>query len=119
MKHAPSILIVEDDHLTLQTLSYLLGKRGFKVNGLTDGRQLFDSPEIASADAFLIDMNLPFTDGTELLKEVKNRFPEKKVVLTTANNSLSHYENSGADFLLSKPYNLASINVLEEFLNPN
>jgi DNA-binding response OmpR family regulator len=100
------IVIVEDNiDLRLGLLDYL-EQEGFRVSGLDDGEGL--STIIASnrPDAILMDLNLPHEDGVDIIKRLKQAYPQMGIVVLTARvRSIDRklaYE-AGADVFLTKP----------------
>ena len=54
----------------------------------------------------LSDINMPGKSGLELLKEVKNKFPQLKVMMVTAYGDQQNYDKAfslGADDFITKP----------------
>ena len=63
---------------------------------------------LSSFDIVLIlsDINMPGKSGLDLLKEVKDRFPQLKVMMVTAYGDQQNYDRAfalGADDFITKP----------------
>lgn len=107
------ILAVDDDRDILEVLQFILEDSGYKVDTLSDGRQLMDTIKYKHPDLILLDIMLGDMDGRELCKEVKkqadtNRIP---VIMISASHNVSNtlnHENGPNDFV-AKPFD---INVL-------
>ena len=70
--------------------------------------------ERAPTDVMLIlsDINMPGKNGFDLLKEVKEQFPEMKVFMISAYGDVENMErakNIGADDFLVKPVNFEAL----------
>ena len=83
MADQTSILLVEDDPAVLETSTWRLEARGFRVLAAADGPsalELFE--EIGRVDLLLADVVLPGAmSGLELGEELKRRDPDVKVLL--------------------------------------
>ncbi|NET41340.1 response regulator [Okeania sp. SIO2B3] len=129
-----SLLIVEDSEEDYITLIRLLRKQGFDypIYHCVDGDDALDyvfqtgeySPEIAPRPTMiLIDLNLPGTDGREVIEIIKNHQQLKIipiVVFSTSSNTKdvqSCYEQ-GVNSYMEKPVNLKTFSKnIEDFLS--
>jgi ActR/RegA family two-component response regulator len=118
IKSAVSILFIDDD-TKFKVVTIL------KNNGWTNAKIIKDitsleQPEVASADIFFVDIQgvgkaLQFKDeGLGLVVALKKRYPEKRVVIYSAENGLNafHAAFKMADDRISKdadPYEFISI----------
>ncbi|NJL25542.1 MAG: response regulator [Calothrix sp. SM1_5_4] len=84
----PTILIVDDDHVSLSLLSKLVEKQQYHVLTAPDGRQALDMLHSQPVDLVIADYDMPVIDGLELLKEVKAEFPRLPFILVTAYSNL-------------------------------
>lgn len=71
---ALNLLLVEDDSLTASVLEYLFIKHGFHVQLALDGDEARAAiqPNLKPPHVVLLDLNLPFVDGYELLQLVRS-----------------------------------------------
>jgi DNA-binding response OmpR family regulator len=104
---APMILCVDDDRSTLNSLSRLLNRHGYRVS-------TFENPEIVlqaipdvAPDLALVDVAMPGLDGRELSwrirQQYRGRFP---IVMHSARTTDADRWSSfrhGADYYLPKP----------------
>ncbi|NOS97624.1 MAG: response regulator transcription factor [Methylotenera sp.] len=70
-----TILLVEDDRLTVSLLEYLFARHGFLVRVARDGREaqaIIESNE-TPPNLVLLDLMLPYLDGYELLQLAKKQ----------------------------------------------
>ncbi|MBD1387765.1 response regulator [Mucilaginibacter rigui] len=107
------ILAVDDDHDILEVLQFILEDSGYKVDTLSDGRQLMDTIQEKHPDLILLDIMLGNMDGRELCKEVKRQAATQKipVIMISASHNIADslkQENGPNDFV-AKPFD---INVL-------
>ena len=112
------ILIVEDDKKLRQELETFLNKNGFEAKGLDNFDNTIQDILEEKADLVLLDINLPYTDGEFVCKEVRKVSNVPIIMVTSRDNEIDELMslNYGADQYVTKPYNiqilLAKINVL-------
>src|SRR5574341_886357 len=108
----PSLLIVDDDPLITETLSYALGKdfevmvSDSRAHAVSLLRQLDEAPQLA-----LVDLGLPPTphrpdEGFQLINELLARSPEIKILVLSGQNDESnarHARALGAIEFIAKP----------------
>ena len=101
------ILLLEDDEILHETLVELLEAENFEVVHAKDGREALDATFVSGFDVMLLDVNVPFIDGFELLKELReagNKTPAIFLTALTDIASLSHGFEIGADDYIKKPF---------------
>ena len=101
------LLLVEDDLNLGETLVELLELEGFEVNWVSDGQQALDVTFMHSYDLLLLDVNVPFVDGFELLAGLRESGDETPAIFITAMSdigSLSKGFEVGADDYIKKPF---------------
>ena len=69
---AYSILVVDDEALTLRTLSRGLREEGFEVCTATSGEEAVKLFQEEKPDLTLLDIVLPGIDGVEVLRQIKS-----------------------------------------------
>lgn len=112
------ILIVEDDKKLRQELETFLNKNGFEAKGLENFENTIQDILEENADLVLLDINLPYTDGEFVCKEVRKVSNVPIIMITSRDNEIDELMslNYGADQYVTKPYNiqilLAKINGL-------
>ena len=112
------ILIVEDDKKLRKELETFLTKHGFVAKGLEKFDNTIQDILNENADLILLDINLPYTDGEFVCKEVRKTSDVPIIMVTSRDNEIDELMslNYGADQYVTKPYNiqilLAKINGL-------
>ena len=112
------ILIVEDDKKLRKELETFLNKNGFIAKGLERFDNTIQDILNENADLVLLDINLPYTDGEFVCKEVRKTSDVPIIMVTSRDNEIDELMslNYGADQYVTKPYNiqilLAKINGL-------
>jgi DNA-binding response OmpR family regulator len=107
------IVVVEDDLDIQYLLRSTLSKAGYDVQILPDGNNLIQSK--ATADLFLLDVNLPGISGLELCRMLKSNDNTKEipVILLSAFPELrSVAPKYFADDSLEKPFNFTNLIVM-------
>ena len=104
-----SALIIDDEELTLRTISRGLRQDGFEVfTALSgeDGLQLFREEK---PDLILLDIVLPGIDGVEVLRQIKEANPNAIVIMMSAYHLVERAVEAmklGAFDYLTKPFHL-------------
>ena len=112
------ILIVEDDKKIRKELETFLDKHGFIAKGLEKFDNTIQDILDENADLVLLDINLPYTDGEFVCKEVRKTSDVPIIIVTSRDNEIDELMSlyGGADQYVTKPYNiqilLAKINGL-------
>ncbi|MCK4642959.1 response regulator [bacterium] len=107
------ILFVEDDRLIRDSMVNILRAKGYKVDSAENGFKGFELFSRGNYSVIITDLNMPIISGSELIKKIRKKDREVKIIVTTSflPDDLS---SSVWDFLfVQKPY---SIEDLEEFL---
>ena len=112
------VLIVEDDKKIRKELETFLNKNGFEAIGLEKFDNTVQDILKVKSDLVLLDINLPYTDGEFICKEIRKTSDVPIIMITSRNNEIDELMSlySGADQYVTKPYNiqilLAKINGL-------
>ena len=105
-----TILIVEDDEHISQVLRFMLERQGYQVTHLADGRAAAGHIASASRPALvLLDVMLPYIDGFELVRLVREREDWRgvPVLMLTAKNTerdTVRALDAGANDFVIKPF---------------
>lgn len=78
------ILLLEDDEVLSETLVELLESENFEVIHVSDGETALDATFMQHFDLLLLDVNVPFLNGFELLKSLResgDMTPDRKSVV--------------------------------------
>ena len=77
------VLLVDDDRMVLESMADYLAREGFAVLTAADFQEAEKLLASRPIDLVIADVNLPDRDGFELLRDVRERFPETLVILVT------------------------------------
>ncbi len=106
MKLAKILLIEDDKTLCALVSDWLIGQR-HSVESVHDGRKADDLLKLGGFDLIVLDWDLPFKSGLELLKDFRERGGQTPVIMLTAKDGLSDKERGldvGADDYVTKPF---------------
>ncbi len=106
MSQTPKILVVDDDPIILESLCEFLRLEGYHAVGAPDGQQALDMLAKDRFNLVISDVNMPSSDGFDLLRLIKKQFPELVVILITGYGSISRAVEAiklGAHDYLTKP----------------
>jgi CheY-like chemotaxis protein len=78
-----TILLAEDEDIVRRVTTRMLSKLGFDVIAVRDGGEALSAIDIEDLTLALVDVQMPALDGREVLKAVRKRRPELRVVLMT------------------------------------
>jgi two-component system alkaline phosphatase synthesis response regulator PhoP len=104
-----SILIVDDDPITLKILCNAIQTRGFSVITAATGQDALLSLQKHEISALILDLNLPDMNGLEILKQVRTHpvFHPIAVIIVTENDDKLEAIlglEIGADDYITKPF---------------
>ena len=101
------ILVIDDEDIVRRSCSRTLSPLGYEVRltqSSLDGLRMIDEEKF---DLVLTDIKMPDMDGIEVLKQVRDRFPEMKVIIMTGYQSVENALKSvqlGAFDYIEKPF---------------
>ena len=109
-----SLLVVDDNELNRDVLSRRLGSRGFKVAVAEDGARALAMVELQDFDLVLLDVMMPGLSGIDVLKRLRERWPESDlpVVMATARDGTEDVVEAlrlGANDYVTKPLDFAVV----------
>ena len=107
-KNMSKILIVEDDEKLSKELKIFLDKNGYDAVILQKFDNAVEDILKENADLILLDINLPYTDGEFICKEIRKTSNVPIIMVTSRDNEMDELIslNYGADQYVTKPYNI-------------
>lgn len=103
------ILIAEDDRELRQLFQHVLGKNGYMVKGVSDGKEALEAMDNDYFDLIISDIMMPNVDGYELvrsLREAGNMIPVLMITARDAFDDMRLGFLSGTDDFMVKPVNI-------------
>lgn len=83
----PRILIVDDYPDTLMSLKIVLEIEGFEVETSSDGSEALEKIIAFHFDLIISDIEMPKITGIELVKRIRDQFPDFPIILMTCSPS--------------------------------
>ncbi len=111
------LLLVDDEDQFRNALSQQLTVRGYRVEGLNNGRDAIKFVRHKNPEVVILDQKMPGMDGIQTLKELKKIRPEIQVIMLTGHGSTESARVTGRHdvfYYLEKPCPLDMLlNVIE------
>jgi two-component system response regulator VicR len=103
------ILIIENDTIIINILSFLLKKEGYEVHIAMDGNEGLDKISTVEPHLIITDVMLPYKSGLEITAFVKKNHPSIPVIIVSAlgkeDQTVIEAFNLGVDDFVAKPFN--------------
>lgn len=102
-----NITIVEDDPVIREKLSSLLKENGYETTLVNDFQNVISNLLEINTDLILLDINLPYVDGFNICKKIKEKLQIPIIFVTsrdTTEDEIKSIQVGGVDFI-TKPYN--------------
>lgn len=103
---AQRILLVDDNEELLYSLCRIFRNAGFVVTSAPDAETAIEGLAEAAPDVVMTDFRLPGRSGLDVLRAVRERFPDVPVLLVTAYGDDATFEAArelGAFAMMTKP----------------
>ena len=107
--HKGKILIADDDESIRFTLDTIFKDDGYITTTTKDGKNAKELIVQEKFDVIITDIKMPEIDGVELLKWIKDTYPQISVIMITGYASLDSSIDSlraGADDYIVKPFDV-------------
>ena len=104
----PRLLIVEDNLVNLELMTYLLAAAGFDVSAVDSGLAALAALRERPVDLVVCDVQMPGMDGVQLLRELRahedtSRLPVIAVTAAAMVGDRERFLAAGFDGYLAKP----------------
>ncbi len=103
------IVIIEDEEDLLELLEYRLNKEGYEVVGFLSCKKVEDFLLEEEPDLLIVDRNLPGVEGSEFVKNIREKGYQVPTIFVSAKESDEEIEEGflrGGDDYITKPYNM-------------
>ena len=101
------IVVIEDEEDILELLEYHLSKEGYSVTGFLSTENVEQFLEEENPALMIVDRNLPGTEGSEFVSQMREIGYDIPVIFLTARDNDSDLEEgfmSGGDDYMTKPF---------------
>ena len=82
-----SALLVDDEMELVAALAERLAYRGVRADVATSGSEALEKMEQAAYDVVLLDLKLPGMSGVEVLRKIRQAYPQVPVILITGHGA--------------------------------
>ena len=99
-------LIVDDDRVLADVLSFTLRREGFQIVQAHDGKEALERWAQEQPDLIVLDVNLPKMDGFAVCREIRKQANTPILLLTVRGeeDDIVHGLELGADDYVTKPF---------------
>ena len=101
-----SVVFADDDEDLRKAITGRLAKRGIVPEQAASGEECISILDKKRVDVVVLDINMPLMNGIEVLRQIKEKYPDTEVILLTAQGSTQDAVagiKSGAFDYLTKP----------------
>ena len=112
------VIVVDDDHDAVNTISFLLEKKGITVIGKAyDGEEAYAVYFTHKPDVILLDLMMANYDGHYAIEKITEKDPNAKIIVISAHLD-KHFQANKISAVFSKPYDIDEIvNKIKEIVN--
>lgn len=105
------ILLVDDEPLITDSLSYSLKREGFDVKAVGDGPDALEAVEEFQPHLVVLDIMLPTMSGLEVCRQLRSKSPIPVIMLTARGEEIDRVLGLevGADDYLAKPFSFREL----------
>lgn len=106
MDATANILIVDDEEVVRRSYASTLAAANCRASAACDGEEAIHAMERESFDVVLLDLRMPGEGGMGVLKKMKQRWPDREVVIITGYPSVDSAKEAvrlGAYDYVAKP----------------
>ena len=106
------ILIVEDERALCDTIARSLRRLAYSVDCCYDGQSAAEMLAVERFDLVVLDLNLPGEDGMTVLRTLRERDRDTKVLILSARCEVADKVaglDAGANDYLTKPFNILEL----------
>jgi YesN/AraC family two-component response regulator len=107
-----NLLYVEDDTSTMEASLFLLENFFANITTAIDGKDGLTKFQNNKIDLIITDINMPYTNGLDMIDEIKKIDKEVKVIIFSANIEPKYFTESiklGVDGYLLKPIDMSQL----------
>jgi len=109
------ILVIDDDAAVCSTIEQILQRQGYSVSTVSRASEALILAQHQHFDLVICDLVMPDMDGVAAIRVFKDRYPPMPVIAMSGGARLGTFDtlasarDAGADELLRKPFNVASL----------
>jgi CheY-like chemotaxis protein len=112
-KTMKKILIVDDNELIVEVMTYILENKGYEVLSLYDGDEVFNQVKASHPDLIILDDSLPGMNGRDIcqLLKLNSSTQNLPVIMCSGNDDIeeSLLQKGAPNDVLQKPFDINSL----------
>ena len=123
---AKRILIIDDEAMIVESVSYNLKQEGYEVIATNNGENGLQLAETEKVDLILLDLMLPGINGLEICRSIRQSSEVPIIMLTAKEGEIDRVLGLelGADDYITKPFSMRELmarirTVLKRYQNAN
>ncbi len=109
----PSVMVVDDDRVTMELLKFILRSEEYRVVGqASNGADAVIQCVELKPDIVLLDINMPKMDGLQALEEIRKANPSVMVLMVSGESTMDKVNEAlqkGASGFVVKPIKPSSV----------
>lgn len=101
------ILVVDDEPIVLNCCQRILQDQGHTVHLVGSADEAITAMEDDPFEILLVDIMMPVRDGIDLIREIKEKWPETSIIVMTGyatSETIRKSRSARADRFISKPF---------------
>lgn len=106
------LLVVEDEIDLCDAICDGLRMDGYAVDSCHNGTDAYESLYVENYDLVILDLNLPYMDGLDVLSKIRKEKTDLKILILSARDSVEDKVKGldlGANDYLAKPFDFAEL----------
>ena len=106
------LLIIEDEKKLCDTIAKSLHASGYETDVCYDGNEALEMVYSEEYDLIVLDLNLPGTDGMEILRQLREYNEETRVLILSARSQIADKVwglDAGANDYMETPFHLQEL----------
>lgn len=112
MKQGARILIVDDEPMVRQSIKMMLKFVGYEAEAAENGQTALAMLSEKPFDLVITDYSMPDMRGDQLVAQIRERFPDRKIIMATA--FVEEYKvfgqpSTSINALLTKPFSIEEL----------
>jgi two-component system, NtrC family, response regulator AtoC len=114
------ILIVDDDHATSAGMGDVIEEWGYEVEITENVKTAWNAVSERLPDVAIVDLKLPDGSGLDLLKQIKETYPDVSVIILTGHGTVDSAVKAlkvGAEDYVTKPVDLPRLEIILQTLS--
>lgn len=114
-----TVLVVDDDPITVERIKDSLGPRDYSVLSASNGKECLKTAKKHNPDIIILDLIMPVMDGIEALTELRKSSDVPVVIMSAYGNpeKVEEARELGIECFLNKPFDpVVLVDVLDVIL---